>query len=149
MPPGPTSSNDLILEQIREVLTERQRDQSEGLTLRSVMRSVDAHATRDEKVHEALERRLREVEEARARSEGPDLGTGRFQIPPYPQVVMPPTTINVDRKSKRPSLPPWLTPKSPVVQWVAMILLVAGSHLLARCGVVTPQPQPSSSTTTK
>ena len=143
MPPGPTSSNDLILEQIRESLAERQRDLADGLTLRSILKSVEAHASRDEKTHEALERRLRELEEARARAEGHESGTGRFQIPPYPQIVLPAT------KSKRPSFPPWLSPKSPVVQWAAIGLLGL-AHLLSRVGCgVAPAPSPPSSTTTR
>lgn len=127
MPPGPTSSNDLILEQIRSLIDERQRELADGLTLRSVLRTVEAHGARDDKVHEELEKRVRELEIARG-----EPGTGRFQIPPYPQMVLPAA------KSKRPSFPPWLSPKSPVVQWAAIAILGL-AHVLSRVGCgVTP-----------
>lgn len=142
MPPGPTSSNDLILEMIREVISERQRDQADGLTLRSVQRSVESHASRDDKVHEAIEKRLRELEDAKSRAEGHEIGTGRYQIPAYPPLVLP-----VAAKSKRPSLPPWLSPKSPIVQWAAIALLGL-AHVLSRagCGVAVSPPAPAVST---
>lgn len=116
---------------IREVISERQRDQADGLTLRSVLRTVEAHGARDDKVHEELERRVRELEIARG-----EPGTGRFQIPPYPPIVLP-----SGPKSRRPSFPPWLSPKSPVVQWAAIALLGL-AHVLSRagCGVAVPQP---------
>ena len=129
MPPERSSSNDLLLEQLQELLRDRQRDQADGLTLRAVARMAEKHSEEDRRLHDELEKRVRDLETGRV-----EPATGRFQIPPYPQIVLP-----VDRKSKRPSLPPWLSPKSPIVQWAAIGLL-ALAHVLARAGCGVPLP---------
>jgi hypothetical protein len=151
MPPERSSSNDLLLEQLQELLRERQRDMAEGLTLRSLsravennaiahQRSVEAHSAHDERVAQALEERVRILEAHAARSEAHvEMGTGRFNIPPV--------SVNVDqtRHSKRPSIPTVASVlhlvKSPAVQWIA-IALIAASHILTRCGVAPVQVAP-------
>jgi DNA-binding transcriptional MerR regulator len=137
--PGPNSSNDLILEQIREVLSERQQDLRDGISPRSVTKRIDEHERQDERKHEGLEERIRKLEEHAARSEAHVETTARFILPPTPAVGFPPTTINVGNgpRSSRPSLAKGLkqAAENPFVKWIAVALAIAASHLMARCGI--------------
>jgi hypothetical protein len=134
MPDRPNSSNDLVLEMMREVISERQRDQNDGITPRSLNRRLEEHAEHDEKRHDEHEARIRKLEEQATRSEA-HVETGRY--------ILPPVAINMgDRPTKRPSIAPIVKSitKSPAFTWVVMALLLALSQLLARCGVVVPPP---------
>jgi hypothetical protein len=143
MSPEHNSSNDLILEMMREVVEERRRDMADGLTLRSLQGMVRAHTDHDDRGFDAIEKRLRELENAAARSEG--LATGRFNIPPLAPIApmqIPPVVINA--RSHRPSMP-WLASlvkpvTKQVVPYAIVAAMIAASHLLARCGVVVPPP---------
>jgi hypothetical protein len=151
MSPERSSSNDLLLEQLQELLRERQRDMAEGLTLRSLsravennviahQRSIEAHSAHDERVAQTLEERIRALEAHAARSEAHvEMGTGRFNIPPVS------VSVEQSRQSKRPSIPTVASVlhlvKHPAIQWVA-IALIAASHVFTRCGVVPIQPAP-------
>jgi hypothetical protein len=124
MPGGRTSSNDLVLEQLREMLAEWQRDRADGNTIRASIRRLDDHAIADEKRHEAFDVRIRELEEKAARNEGA-LGTGTFRLPPLPvPPAFPPAAI----ASKRPSKPSWL---AEVTKKPALIVLLALATVLA------------------
>jgi hypothetical protein len=134
-----TSSHDLLLEQLGELIRDRQRDLSDGLTLRSLQRRLEEHSAFDKQEFDKFEERLREVEQRTAAHTAMD--TGRYQIPP--------TTINLEqpKHSHRPSTPPWIkvAAKSPVVHWLGVVLIVAAGHLLTRCGFQMPPP-PAQST---
>lgn len=131
-----------MLEQIRELLSERQQDLRDGISPRSITKRIDEHAAQDAKNHEGLENRIRELEQHQARSEA-HIDTARYIIPPTPSMGFPPpTTINVGNggngpRSSRPSLVKGLkeAANNPVVKWVAIALALAASHILARCGV--------------
>lgn len=129
--PERTSSNDLVLEQIREVLAERQKDLADGITPRSLNKRLESL----EKDHEM---RLRELEQHQARSEA-HVDTARYIIPPTPAVGFPPaTTVNVNgNNSRRPTITKGLkeAANNPFIKWIAVALAIAGSHLLARCGL--------------
>jgi hypothetical protein len=141
--PGPTSSNDLILELMRDALNERARDQADGLTLRSLDRRLEKHEEFDREEFAAITEALGKLREKAARMSGhaDAMDTGSFHIPPV--------AINVGepKHSKRPSVPPWLkTASKPILHWVGMILIVTAYHLLQRCGIQTPMPPPPAST---
>jgi hypothetical protein len=134
--PGPTSSNDLVLEMMREVISERQRDLGDGISPRSLNRRFEDHAEHDEKRHDEHEARIRKLEEQATRSEA-HTETGRYILPAIP--------INYSDgapKSKRPSISPLLkaATKSPAFTWGLMALMFAASTLLGRCGIVVPPP---------
>jgi hypothetical protein len=147
MPPAPTSSNDLILEMMREVISERQQDLGNGISPRSLNRRLEEHAEHDEKVlkehterserlHDEHERRIRVLEERATRSEA-HTETGRY--------ILPQTAINYSDgppKSKRPSISPLLkaATKSPAFTWGLMALMFTVSTMLGRCGIIVPPP---------
>jgi DNA-binding transcriptional MerR regulator len=116
------SSNDLVLEQLRELLEERRRDSADGINLRALNRQLTEHSNYDEKRHGEIEERIREVEQTLARVQGE--ATGRFHIPP--PVVS--TNNNGSRNSRRPSTPPWI---AEVTKKPAMIILIALATVLA------------------
>jgi hypothetical protein len=127
--PERVSSNDLLLEQLRELIQERQRDLAEGITPRKLARDL-----------EKFEDRLRKLEDHAARSEAHVETTNRFIIPPTPPVGFPPTTINVNGggpHSRRPTITKGLKEamSNPIVKWVGIALALAASHLAARCGI--------------
>jgi hypothetical protein len=143
MPQERTSSHDLILELMQEIIDERRKDMADGLTLRSLRQTVIAHTEHDDRGFDAIDKRLRELEQAAARSEG--LATGRFNIPPLAPIApmqIPPVVINA--RSHRPSMP-WLASlvkpvSKQVVPYAIVALMIVVSHLLARCGVIVPPP---------
>jgi DNA-binding transcriptional MerR regulator len=121
------SSNDLILEQIRELLEERRRDSMDGINLRALNRQLSEHTIADEKRHDAIDERIREVEQTISRVQGE--ATGRFNIAPVHTVVVPPMSANGNRNSRRPSTsPPWIVE---VTKKPAMIILIALATVLA------------------
>jgi hypothetical protein len=117
------SSNDLILEQLRELLEERRRDFGDGINLRALNRQLAEHTIADEKRHDAIDERIREVEQDVSRVQGE--ATGRFNIPPPPHTVAMP--IVTPLRSKRPSTPPWL---ARVTEKPMTIILVALATVL-------------------
>lgn len=164
MPPERSSSNDLLLEQLRELIAERQRDLSEGISARAIHRGLEQHEARDDlrfrttedmvrRIRDELDERIRDLERGTVRrSDARDLATGRYNISP---VAMPPVAINLEPRvrSKRPSGIPSVASvfqfvKSPAVQWIA-IGLIAASHLLTRCGVMPPVIQSPTPTNTR
>ena len=128
------SSNDLVLEQVRELIEDRRKELIEGIAPRALSKRLDDHSAASERRHQALEDRIRALEKSQAYEDG------RFQIPPV-------TIPRIDVKSKGPaSIGPWMkvAARSPVVQWSLIILLVAVGQLLGRCGIAAPPaPQPS------
>jgi hypothetical protein len=116
------SSNDLLLEQLREIIDERQQDMRDGISPR------------------ALARRLAEMEvRERDRLEG--VATGRYSI--IGGISMP---IPDPAHRRRSSRPPWLEKlitSKPVATAVAVILIAVASHMAARCGPLAIQPPPS------
>jgi hypothetical protein len=97
MRPPQDSSNELLLEVLREMASERATDRNDGLTVRSLNRRLDEHSIHDEKKHEALEGRIRSLETAAAFHEGAT-DTGRF-----PAVAPVAINLNGGPRSKRPS----------------------------------------------
>jgi hypothetical protein len=107
------SSNDLLLEEMRQFLESRRRDIEDGITIRALNRQMTEHTEADETRHKELDARLRdwykeldarlrELGEANAKHTG-QMETGRFQLPPPGQV---PIIISSNGgKSKRPSHP--------------------------------------------
>lgn len=131
------SSNDLVLEQLRELLDERRRDSTDGISLRGLNRQMAEHAAfaekrhaehaaADEKRHDEIDDRIREVEQNLARTQGE--ATGRFNVVPPHTVVIPPMSSNGSRNSRRPSTPPWIVE---VTKKPAMIILIALATVLA------------------
>jgi hypothetical protein len=119
--PDRSSSNDLVLEQIRELLEERRRDTFDGINLRALNRQLSEHSVYDEKRHGEIEARIREVEQNVAHMKGE--ATGRFNIPPVALPIITP----MSSRSKRPSTPPWL---ARVTEKPATIILVALATVL-------------------
>jgi len=128
--PDRSSSNDLVLEQIRELLEERRRDTFDGINLRALNRQLSEHGafaekrhnehlSADERRHDAIDERIRELEQAISRAQGE--ATGRFNIPPVALPIVTPL------RSKRPSTPPWL---ARVTEKPATIILVALATVL-------------------
>ena len=127
--PGPTSSNDLLLELMRESLAERARDLNDGLSVRSLSRRVEEHAAFDEKRHGEMEGRIRDLEKHVARSEGVD--TGRFQLPPPQQ--LPAVAVNLKTtSSKRPSAFIGAVAKDPKTLMALIGLLTVLAHAILR-----------------
>ncbi len=120
-----SSSNDLVLEQLRELLKERSRDSMDGINLRALNRQLSDHTIADEKRHDAIDERIREVEQTVSRVQGE--ATGRFNVVPPHTVVIPPMSSN-GRNSRRPSTPPWIVE---VTKKPAMIILIALATVLA------------------
>ncbi len=127
-----SSSNDLLLEILREMVAERGRDQADGITLRALNRQLSDHLVADEKRHrdlegeveerhKDLETRVRAVEQTAAEHKG-QMDTGRFVLPPIPT----PPIIIPSVRSKRPSMP-WLD----VVKKPAGLILLALATVLA------------------
>jgi hypothetical protein len=98
----PDTSNDLLMEMLKELLHERSRDMADGITLRVLNRQHADHALADEKRHYAIEERIRELEKASSRQEGV-MDTGRFTIQPNPAPQIIPI-IDQRRHSSRPSI---------------------------------------------
>jgi hypothetical protein len=153
--PGATSSNDLVLEMLRELLAERQHDMSEGLTLRALRRLLTEHMERNAQDFRELEGRVRKLEDHASRSDG-RVETGSWILPPggmggAARNQIPPVSVNVEtsRRSHRPSIP-WLASAAatikpaakPIGKWLGIVLLVIASHLAARCGF-PPPPAPA------
>lgn len=138
----PASSNDLVIEQLRELLEDRRRELNEGITPRALAHKLEEHTEKSEERHVELDRRIREVEAAlRARSAVSDfrMETGRHTLvhpteQGYARPAPPP--------SKRPSLGPVIKAavKSPVFNWLGIVVIVAASHLLTKCGIQPPPP---------
>jgi hypothetical protein len=130
----PNSSNDLVLEQMREVIGERQRDLSDGISPRSLSKRIDEHSNWDRQQFGELEKRIRELEEHKAASEARvEMDTSRFRLPPV--------AINMgDRSTKRPSIAPLVkaVTKNPAFTWAVTAIIVVLGQLLSRCGVVLP-----------
>jgi len=110
--PERTSSNDLLLEEMRQFLESRRRDIEDGITLRALNRQLSEHTEADEKRHKELDDRLRDwykelddrvrlIAEANAKHSG-QIETGSWKLPPPGQV---PIIISNGAKSKRPSHP--------------------------------------------
>jgi hypothetical protein len=132
-----SSSNDLILEQIRQLLDDQQRDLRDGLTLRSLDKRLDEHLKFDAKEFEAIAEQILSMRERLARIDGraDAMDTGSFHVPPV--------AINVDAgpKTKRPSMPPWLKAAAkPLSHWFGVVVIAAAVHLLGRCGFPAPSP---------
>jgi hypothetical protein len=117
------SSNDLLLEQLRELIDERQQDLRDGISPR------------------ALHRRVTQLEvNERNRLEG--VSTGRYSI------IDGAMTIPRDSQRRHSSRPPWLEKiitSKPITTAVAVILVAVASHMAARCGPIAIQPPPAMS----
>jgi len=129
------SSNDLVLEQLRELLAIRQKELEEGLSLRAVSRRLDEHLVNSITRYDDLEKRVRALE-----LHDP-VQTGRFQIPPP---VAVPIEVRTREVSKRPTLGPWIkaAARAPLVKWGFVVVIIVGSNLMGRCGITLP-PVPS------
>jgi hypothetical protein len=80
---------------IRELLEEKSQDYRDGIpSLRGLNQRLTEHAAFDEKRHGELEARIRDLEKVSSRQEGV-MDTGRFNVQP--------TTIHIEKPSKRPS----------------------------------------------
>lgn len=99
----PESSNDLLLEMLREFLRERSQDAREGITLRSVNRQITQHVDGDDRRHLEIETRLRDLERLTAKTEGV-MDTGRFHVPPVGSVNISGVGDNRKSRSDRPSI---------------------------------------------
>lgn len=142
--PDRNSSNELVLELMREMLAERGKDMSEGLTLRSVDRRLVERNAQDDRRFDRLEDRLRKVETEQARTaghvEGEDLKTPAFSfnIPGAPA----PAKI-----SKRPALPSWAKAAlGPAAQWLGMVLVAVLVTAFSRCEASMPHVGPPAAT---
>jgi hypothetical protein len=102
MAPGPDSSNDLLLELLREMVQERAADRNDGLSLRALNRRITEHADFDERRHGDFDDRVRVLERLVAKTEG-QMDTGRYLLPSPGQ--LPTVTVNTGARSKRPSHP--------------------------------------------
>lgn len=128
------SSNELVFELVREMLAERGKDLSEGLTLRSLERRLAERNAQDDRRFDRLEERLRELEQGQARTQGhedrtltPAAAFTPFQMPV--NFGAPPAV-----RSKRPSLPAWAkTAVKPLAHWVGMVLIAVAVAGFSRC----------------
>lgn len=140
MPLDRDSSNELLNEILREIVTERGRDQSEGLTLRSLERRLATHSEHDDRVYDRLEERVRTLENQAARAEGHDDMRTPGQFQPMPVAI----NLGNGLRSKRPSfpaMPGWLkTALKPAAYFVAMVLIALATHALSRCSGVAGNP---------
>lgn len=88
---------------------------------------------------------MREVEaEVRERKAVSDfrLETGRYHIvpPAAPPVAIPIPPAAPRKTSLGPVVRAFV--KSPVFNWLGVVVIVLASHLLARCGIQAPSPLP-------
>jgi hypothetical protein len=126
---------------LRELLAERGRDISDGLTLRSIDRRLTDHSSHDDRMWDRVDDRLRAVEQATARGAAHD----DFVVPTpgaFAPIVINPG-VNGGTRSKRPSIPSIVrVATKPALQWLAIVALIVASHLLAKCGVRDLPPIP-------
>jgi hypothetical protein len=132
--PDRNSSNELLTEMLREILAERARDHSDGLTLRSIDRRLVQQTEHSDRAHDRLEERVRLLETRQARTEGhDDMHTPAMGFPPVPVAI----NLGQGHRSKRPSfpsVPSWLrSALKPVAQLLAMVLIALCVHLLGQC----------------
>jgi hypothetical protein len=143
MPVDRNSSNELLTEMLRELLAERGRDVNDGLTLRALDRRLTDHSSHDDRMWDRIDDRLRKVEQEAARGAARD----DMNIPTPAAFPVAPIAINMgggNPKSKRPSLPSIMkSAAKPALHWAGVVLIVAASHLLTRCGMTGVPPIPS------
>jgi hypothetical protein len=139
--PDRNSSNELVWELMREMLAERGKDLSEGLTLRSVERRLVDHTGQDDRRFDRLEDRLRVLENAQSRLQGhedrtltPAAAFAPFQMPV--NFGSPPAV-----KSRRPSIPAWAKAAvKPAAHWLGMVLIALVVAAAGRCEKVHEVP---------
>jgi hypothetical protein len=152
--PDRNSSNELVWELMREMLAERGRDLSEGLTLRSLERRLAERNAQDDRRFDRFEERLRALEQGQSRIQGhedrtltPATAFSPFSGIPV-HMGIPPAV-----KSKRPSLPPWAKAAvRPVAHWVGMVLIAVVVALASRCAGMDhheASPAPAAPTSTR
>jgi hypothetical protein len=132
--PDRNSSNELVWELMREVLQERGKELSEGLSLRSLDRRLVDHTGQDDRRFDRLESRLRELEQGLARTQGhedrnmtPAMGFQPLGIPI--NMGSPPAM-----RSKRPSIPAWAKAAvKPAAHWLGMVLIAFVVAAAGRC----------------
>jgi hypothetical protein len=127
------SSNELVFELMREMLAERGKDLSEGLTLRSLDRRLSDRLGQDDRRFDRLEERLRALEQSQARTQGhedrmtPAAAFSPFGIPVHMGAPPP-------MRSKRPSLPAWAKAAvKPAAHWAGMVLIAVAVAAFSRC----------------
>jgi hypothetical protein len=142
------SSNELVWELMREVLAERGKDLSEGLTLRSVDRRLIERTAQDDRRFDRLEDRLRILEQAQSRLQGHD---DRALTPAAAFAPFAGVPINIGAppavRSKRPSIPAWARAAvRPAAHWLGMVLIAVAVAAFSRCErMAGGSPPPASS----
>jgi hypothetical protein len=142
--PDRNSSNELVWELMREVLQERGKELSEGLSLRSLDRRLVDHTGQDDRRFDRLEERIRDLEQGQSRMQGhedrnltPAMGFQPLGIPI--NMAAPPAM-----RSKRPSIPSWAKAAvKPAAHWLGMVLIAVTVAAFSRCERMAQPAAPS------
>ena len=132
--PDRNSSNELVWELMREVLQERGKELSEGLSLRGLDRRLVDHTGQDDRRFDRLEERLRTLEQGQSRMQGHEdrsnLTPAAFTPFGVPINMGSPPAV----RSKRPSIPAWAKAAvKPAAHWLGMVLIALVVAAASRC----------------